>query len=433
MKKVLLIIVALIFLICFQTVYANGFEISVESKTADAGQTVSVDLTLSDNPGIIAARFDLTYDKERLELVKAEDKKLLSGAVFSQTYRSYPYVMLWNSATTKNFTSDGVLATLTFKVADNAKSGNAFINLSSGAGNIFDVNLKDVDIRINNGSINVINESEPEAETDNNDTVTDNESADMDWAGTDSDTDNISEGKNDKNTSSPAGNKSTASVTSKPQDTTSAPADTKTESGTDTNPVDNVVSFDDVNDSEWYYDVIADVVKKKLMNGVSATHFAPDNLLTRGMLVTILYRNEGEPKMDIPLSFADVKKDDYYANAVSWAEQCGIVYGVTDDEFSPDSNITREQIATIIHRYAKYKGCDTNTSETTNILSYDDFDKISEYAIKAMQYAVGIGLINGKTENTLNPVEFATRAEAAAILCRFSNNNIRASLKIPVI
>lgn len=411
MKKALLIIVALVFLICFQTVYANGFEISVESKTADAGQTVSVDLTLSNNPGIIAARFDLTYDKDRLELINAEDKKLLAGAVFSQTYRSYPYTMIWNSATTKNFTSDGVLVTLTFKVADNAKSGNAFVNISSVTGNMFDVNLKDVDIHINNGSIKVVGDSEPDTEAEIEDT--------------DSTEDVIVEEINDQKNSSSNSNESSISGASKPHDTNTAKEELKTEADADNNQFENVVAFDDVGESEWYYDVITNVVKKKLMNGISSTHFAPDDFLTRGMLVTILYRNEGEPAIDSQLSFADVDKDDYYANAVSWAEQSGIVYGVTDDEFSPASNITREQIATIIYRYAKYKGCDTNIIDNTNILSYEDFDKISEYAVNAMQYAAGSGLINGKTESTLNPLDFATRAEAAAILCRFANINIK--------
>lgn len=109
----------------------------------------------------------------------------------------------------------------------------------------------------------------------------------------------------------------------------------------------------------------------------------------------------------------------WYANAVIWAQQNGIVSGVTENEFAPDSNITREQIATIMYRYAQYKRYNVSVGENTNILSYDDAESISEYAIASMQYAVGSGLINGKTNLTLNPKDNATRAEIAAILQRF--------------
>ena len=113
----------------------------------------------------------------------------------------------------------------------------------------------------------------------------------------------------------------------------------------------------------------------------------------------------------------------YYANAVIWAQQNGIVKGVSETEFAPDNNITREQIAAIMHRYATFKGYDVSVGENTNILSYDDFDSISEYAIASIQWACGSGLIKGRTESTLNPKENATRAEIAAILHRFLEAN----------
>ena len=162
---------------------------------------------------------------------------------------------------------------------------------------------------------------------------------------------------------------------------------------------------------------------KGLMMGTSETHFSPDVPLTRAMLVTVLYRLEGEPATNRSIPFADVDMGAYYANAVSWAKQNGIVNGVTETEFAPNDNITREQIAAIMHRYAQYKGYDVSVGENTNILSYDDFDSISEYAIPSMQWAVGSGLIKGKSESTLNPLDNATRAEIAAILHRFIKAN----------
>ena len=113
----------------------------------------------------------------------------------------------------------------------------------------------------------------------------------------------------------------------------------------------------------------------------------------------------------------------YYANAVNWAQQNGIVNGVTENAFAPDDNITREQIAAIMFRYAKYKGYDVSVGESTNILSYTDAESISEYAIASMQYAVGSGLMKGKSDSTINPKDVATRAEIAAILQRFLEAN----------
>ena len=140
------------------------------------------------------------------------------------------------------------------------------------------------------------------------------------------------------------------------------------------------------------------------------------------MFVTILHRIDGE-KQEGENIFSDVADNVYYANAVAWAIKNGIVKGISETEFAPDDSITREQIAAIIHRYAQYKGYDVSAGENTNILSYDDAESISEYAVASVQYAVGMGLIKGKTDKTLNPQDNATRAETAAILQRFSEAN----------
>ncbi len=180
-------------------------------------------------------------------------------------------------------------------------------------------------------------------------------------------------------------------------------------------------AFGDVKAEDWFFDSVDYVVKNGLMNGVSATEFAPEDNLTRAMLVTILYRAEGKPAVNRSIPFADVTADSYYANAVIWAQQNGIVSGITENKFAPDEKITREQIAAIVYRYAKYKGYDV--SKTADISAYADYGKISEYAIESMQYAVGNGLIKGKTATTLNPADTATRAEIAAILQRFIVGN----------
>ena len=181
--------------------------------------------------------------------------------------------------------------------------------------------------------------------------------------------------------------------------------------------------FIDVIESDWFFENVKYAYENGLLKGISETKFGPQIEMTRAMLVTVLYRAEGEPSVEGSIPFADVDSAVYYANAVIWGQQNGIIKGYSETEFGPYDKITREQIAAIMHRYAQYKGYDVSVGENTNILSYDDFDSISEYAIPSMQWAVGSGLIKGKSESTLNPLDNATRAEIAAILQRFIEAN----------
>ena len=179
--------------------------------------------------------------------------------------------------------------------------------------------------------------------------------------------------------------------------------------------------FTDVDEDAWYYDSVAYVYEKGLMNGTAADKFSPAVSTTRGMIVTILYNLEGKPAAGTA-AFEDVSADAWYAKSVAWAAENGIVTGYGDGKFGPEDTITREQFAAILFRYAKLKGYDVSVGENTNILSYTDALSISEYAIPAMQWACGAGLINGVTESTLAPTGSATRAQAAKILMMFCQN-----------
>ena len=194
------------------------------------------------------------------------------------------------------------------------------------------------------------------------------------------------------------------------------------QSGTDTHNCPSL-AFDDLDITKWYHFDTDYVIENGIFKGTTETTFEPDSAQTRAMMVTVLYRVEGEPAVNRSIPFADVDMGAYYANAVIWGQQNGIIKGYSETEFGPDDKITREQIAAIMNRYAQYKGIDVSVGESTNILSYDDFDSISEYAIPSMQWAVGSGLIKGKSESTLNPLDNATRAEIAAILHRFIEAN----------
>ena len=177
--------------------------------------------------------------------------------------------------------------------------------------------------------------------------------------------------------------------------------------------------FGDVDDGDWFADAVRFVYENGMMNGVSETDFAPHAATSRSMIVTILYRLEGEPVVDDAMDFTDVAGDAYYAEAVRWAASEGIVGGYGGGLFGSDDAVTREQLAVILYRYAVYKGYDVSIGEDTNILSYDDFADLSEYAIPAMQWACSAGVITGVTDATLVPQGEATRAQVAAMLMRF--------------
>ncbi len=160
MKKNLFLFTALIVCILHCcTAFADGFNAIIESKQAKPGETVEINVNFENNSGILAAIFNAEYDKERLELTAVQDGKLLKGGIFSPDYSVYPYKMVWNSASSENFTADGTLVTLKFKVLDNAAPGSAFIRLSYSPDDVFDVDFNNIPLNITNGGIEVLSET----------------------------------------------------------------------------------------------------------------------------------------------------------------------------------------------------------------------------------------------------------------------------------
>lgn len=175
--------------------------------------------------------------------------------------------------------------------------------------------------------------------------------------------------------------------------------------------------FVDVNVTDWFFDSVKYANQNGLMNGTTSTTFSPEEPLTRGMLVTVLYREDGETDTGGESPFTDVNSNMYYADAISWAQRNGIVNGVTESEFAPEENITREQIAAVFFRYGKYKGVASVTEFVE--LEYTDIEEISNYAMEGVMYCTIQGIMQGKENNMFAPRDFATRAEVAAILKRF--------------
>ena len=183
-------------------------------------------------------------------------------------------------------------------------------------------------------------------------------------------------------------------------------------------PVD--LPFNDVPESYWAYDAIQYVYGEGLMAGTSGSTFNPEGTTTRGQIVTILWRLSGSPVVNYLMDFDDVDPAAYYAEAIRWATSEGIAGGYGGGMFGPDDPITREQLAVMLHRYAQHEGYDVSIGEDTNILSYADAFTVSEYAVAALQWACGAGIISGTGDgSTLTPQGEATRAQAATVLMRF--------------
>lgn len=183
--------------------------------------------------------------------------------------------------------------------------------------------------------------------------------------------------------------------------------------------VRTTMPFTDVSRGQWFYDAVSFVYWRDIMDGVTSTQFAPDATTTRAMVVQILYRMAGSPTVRGSSPFYDVSNGAWYADAVIWAEANDIVNGMTTTTFAPNTAVTREQLATMLYRYAQYRHYNTSAGANTNILSYYDANRISEYAFSALQWACGEGIMDGTGTGYLSPQGQATRAQLAAMLMRF--------------
>lgn len=180
----------------------------------------------------------------------------------------------------------------------------------------------------------------------------------------------------------------------------------------------NRIPFKDVKSTDWYFGAVKYSVVNQMISGYNSTTFAPNDKLTRGMLVTILHRMEGTPKSSINNKFNDVKESDYYYSAVKWATEKGIVHGYNANQFGPNDTITRQDLVVILRNYAIQKK--KNTNGTADLTKFKDGNSVTSYAKSAMQWAVEKGVITGNPgTNTLNPLATTSRAEAASMLFKY--------------
>jgi len=180
--------------------------------------------------------------------------------------------------------------------------------------------------------------------------------------------------------------------------------------------------FPDASTTAWYHDGVHYCLEHGLMTGYDNGNFGPEDTLSRAMLSQILYNEAGRPQGAPSAGFTDVPANAWYANAVNWAASRGVVTGYGDGRFGPDDPITREQLAAMLWRNAKAAGRDVSVGENTNILGFPDFPAVSEWAVPALQWAAGAGVMTGKDGGRLDPAGQATRAEAATMLMRYLKN-----------
>ena len=181
-------------------------------------------------------------------------------------------------------------------------------------------------------------------------------------------------------------------------------------------PIDKYI---DAVPTAWYHDGVHWALENGVMNGVGGDKFEPNTAANRAMIVTMLYRMEGEPEVTPGDKFQDVKTDAWYAKAVTWAEANGVVNGYGNGKFGPNDKVTREQLVTILYRYAQFKGMDTSEGEMKPLTDFTDARDISDWAVKPFRWAVDAGIINGTGGGKISPKTDASRAQVATMFMRY--------------
>ena len=376
MKKVLSLILAVAMIFSCVSVFgaSEGPVLKADNSKLKNDKT-TVTISLNDAPNIASLYFEVSFDDDVLELLEVECEDLGVIAKTTADYKEIDEIVVvaYQMISDEDFSCNGDVLSLDFKaISEKASTKIEISNLLA-----FDENGTVVEIATEDASFS---------------TKSGNGGGGGGGGGgsDEEDEEDKTDDKKDEEPTTPV--------------TPDAPEDKD--------------GFTDVDSDDWYADAVSYVLEKGIMNGVDADKFQPEATLTRGMFATILHRVEETPAVDGEISFSDILDGEWYADAVAWANANGIVKGISETEFAPNNNITREQIATIIYRYCQFKGIDVTTGEVI-LANYDDFGAVSDYAVEAIKYAVGSGLMKGRTDRTLNPRENVTRAEAATLIMRF--------------
>jgi len=387
----LMLVLTMIFTTFAPTAFAAGGGVmELSNASGKAGEQIQVTMSLKNNPGIIAATMEVSYDSSKLRLVNVRDEGLLKDSIFSDSYSRNPYYLSWNDAlATENNSAEGTIATLTFEILPGTSAGKTEVVLSLSEREIFDKDLNDVPFNGKNGIITI---------------------SGVESAGT---------GNGSGAGTVVGGGGGSIEGEAVEEEVEEAVPEIEGIRGAEL-----YAKYTDLKTNAWYRTFVEFMLEKGYMSGMSETAFQPNGTITRAQLVTILYHMEGSPEVTVShVPFTDVKADAWYGTPVIWAASRGIVSGVGNDMFAPNKAITREQLATILWNYNGAIG-----SQKSNIDGYKDSGRISSYAVNAVNWAVGSGIISGFSDGTLVPSGTATRAQTTAMIY----NYIKEYTAIPV-
>lgn len=368
MKRLLNVFLIMMFCLCI-TVIAEDMQTEFEIKTENVDNTVIATVSYTGAEGMCGGALNLVYDNQALGIVICEDGENIKNSAHFINDKFSENTIRVNWAGTEVMPGEGTIMKVTFSI-----SGTEFKKEY--------LKIDKLKIADSNGrKLAAVWKAEEVKEN-----------------GTPDDT------QEDKPSSSSGGGRLKPIV--KPQ---------QEEKETEGKRI-----FTDVDEEDWFFESVKFITDKGLMMGVGDDIFAPKDTVTRAMFVTVLYRYDGE-KESKPHSFSDVLEDSWYNNAVAWASENGIVMGVSENEFAPDANITREQMAAILYRYAQKNGEVTEDDVAGFCEKFSDKESISVYAADAIGWMVKKGLMSGKSETQLCPKDNTSRAEMAAVFMRMIN------------
>lgn len=424
-KKIIVFLLVTLISVAYITVSAAELPTLTSSAyLSEEDNTVELTISISENTKICGCSFTIIYDNSKLKYNSyiAEDIIKNTSLIINEKYAENSIRVAW--AAVEELTASGDVISVKFDLLESAEGTT---ELQIDKAKMVDVNGSKIECSSKNVLV-LISESD-ETEDENPSDETNGSGNNSTGSGsTPSDGSSTSGSNSSSGISSSGGSSSSSGGSSKPKpnenqdDNYDEIAEPLPEIPTDETEEDYEVfllGFNDVKETDWFYESVKFVKDRGYMSGVSESEFAPNSTLTRAMLVTILYRLENSPECGNS-PFVDVENDTWYSKGVAWAAETGIVNGIGNGLFAPNNNITREQIAVVLYNYAKTH--DLDISHHDELSGFKDVSEVSEWASDAVRWAVGANLISGKGEGLLDAKGNATRAELATILKRFAEN-----------
>lgn len=418
-----------------QTVGVNGYSYTVSLgspsvETAGIGDSFTVPVLISGNAPLTAAQLDLSVDPSIAKIVSIEMNESVTANP-DQTIEQdggKARISFYGNPSVDVSSADVQVALVKMEAAAAGEAKVSLENTAVGKGEgllsdiPLDLGTSEQKVTIAETDKTALNEAIQAASEDKDDTAVSKDGSDVaedkDWV-TEETAKALEEALEAAKAVAEDKNASQADVDSAAEALNEAKKafDEAKQKGKNHEDYCPSKKYKDIDTSLWYHEALDYVLIREYFKGTSESTFEPDGTMTRAMFVTVLSRMEGIDQSQYTGSdFTDVKTGQWYSAAIQWASKNNIVNGIGGGLFNPDGNVTREQMAAIMYRYANYKKIDTAKADTEKYKSFTDKDKVSDWAVEAMTWATGVGIINGMGNNKLAPQESSTRAQVAQIV-----------------